>query len=145
MAEMCASALRRGITEIAFTEHFDAHPLDRCHHYYRPAEFFEQVAAARARFGPQGLAIRAGVELGEPHIYRDEHAPVLAQYPYDVVLGSLHWLGNHNLFDHEYFRSHDLESVLDAYFSELEQMVRAGGFDVLAHPDVFKRLSLIHI
>lgn len=141
MTAMCQSALERGITEIAFTEHFDGHPLDICRHYYQPAQYFERLAAARERFAPQGLAIRAGVELGEPHIYHAEQVPVLDQYPYDIVLGSLHWIGNDNVFDRDYFRTHDLKSVLEAYFTELEQVVRAGGFDVLAHADVFKRAA----
>lgn len=141
MAEMCQSALDHGISEIAFTEHFDGHPKDSCHMYYNPAQYFANIEAVRLEFATSDLTIRAGVELGEPHRYGDVYAPVLERYPYDVVLGSLHWLGDSIMFDRDYFVIHDEEDVYSAYFTELEQMVRVGGFDVLAHADVFKRVA----
>lgn len=141
MAQMCQAALDRGIHEIAFTDHFDVHPKDHCGLYYRPDRYFEVLEAAREQFGPLGLAIRAGVEVGEPHRFGDTHAPVLEKYPYDIVLGSLHWLGDMSMFNRNYFRSYKLEEVLTAYFGELQQMIRAGGFDVVAHVDVFKRVG----
>jgi histidinol-phosphatase (PHP family) len=87
------------------------------------------------------LTIRAGIELGEPHIYHAVQQPVLAQYPYDLVLGSLHWIGDDLMFDRAYFQSRTPDEAIRPYFTELAAMVRAGGFDVLAHPDVFKRIG----
>ena len=99
MAEMCQSALGRGIPEIAFTEHFDPKPEDICAGFYDPAGYFDALEAARRVFGPQGLTIRAGVEVGELHRYRAIVQPVLEAWPYDLVLGSLHWSGENNIFD----------------------------------------------
>lgn len=141
MAEMCQSALRRGIPEIAFTEHFDPKPEDICAGFYDPAAYFDALFAARQTFGPQGLTIRAGVEVGEMHRYRDVVQPVLEAWPYDIVLGSLHWSGENSVFDEDYFRRTPPETAIPAYFGELAEMVRGGGFDVLAHADVFKRIA----
>lgn len=141
MAEMCQTALNRGILEIAFTEHYDLNPNDSCNTFYNPTRYFETLEAARREFGPQGLTIRAGVELGEFHCYRDTIQPVLETWPYDVVLGSLHWVGENLMFDPQYFRTHPAHEAVPAYFAELEMMVRGGGFDVLSHPDVIKRIA----
>jgi histidinol-phosphatase (PHP family) len=142
MAAMCAAALERGLREIAFTEHYDLNPGDQCPGYYQPARFFEQLEAARAEFAGQGLAIRAGVEIGEPHIYAEAHRAVLDRWPYDVVLGSLHWTGGEfSVFDRSYYASRGPAEAFGRYFAELVEMVRAGGFEILAHVDVVKRVG----
>lgn len=141
MAQMCRSALAAGIFEIAFTEHFDPKPEDVCHDFYNPAVYFENLAAARQEFAPLGLTIRAGVELGEYHLYQDVQKPVLDAWPYDFVFGSLHWVGDENVFDEGYFRSHSLREIAEAYYTEMLRMVRFGGFNVLTHPDVIKRVA----
>lgn len=141
MAEMCRAALRRGIGEIAFTEHFDPKPEDICAGYYQPAAYSRALEATRREFEPQGLTVRAGVELGEHHLYRDVHQPVLDAYPYDFVLGSLHWVGDDSVFDDAFYRAHPPRDAFARYFAELERMVRFGGFDVLAHADVVKRTA----
>ena len=141
MAQMCRSALDKGIYEIAFTEHFDPKPEDLCYEFYNADTYFNNLDAARREFEPLGLTIRAGVELGEHHIYHAVHRPVLDAYPYDVVLGSLHWLGDDLVFDEAFFRAHAPRDVYEAYFTELAALARFGGFDVLSHPDVFKRAA----
>ncbi len=141
MADMCRSALARGIPEIAFTEHFDPKPEDICAGYYQPDVYFAALEEARREFAPQGLTIRAGVELGEYHRYSAVHNPVLDAWPYDIALGSLHWVGEASIFDANHFRAHTPREAFEAYFSELAAMVRFGGFDVLAHADVVKRAA----
>ncbi|NDJ78991.1 MAG: histidinol-phosphatase HisJ family protein [Chloroflexi bacterium] len=141
MPQMCRSALDKGIHEIAFTEHFDLVPGDEGAYYYKPDVYFSLLETARELFAPEGLTIRAGVELGEFHRYADVMQPVLDAYPYDFVLGSLHWVGNDTIFDERYFQREAADDVIPAYFTELLAMVRHGGFDVLAHADVFKRTA----
>ncbi len=141
MAQMCQSALDKGIYEIAFTEHFDPKPDDPCFDFYDPAAYFDNLEAARRMFEPLGLTIRAGVELGEYHLFHAQHDPVLAAYPYDVALGSLHWIGDTMVFDEALFRGHAPRDIYAAYFTELAALARFGGFDVLSHPDVFKRAA----
>jgi histidinol-phosphatase (PHP family) len=141
MAEMCGAALALGMSEIAFTEHFDLHPLDYCVNFYKPDDYFEKLENVRRVFAPQGLTIRAGVEVGEYHLYHDTAKPVLDAWPYDLVLGSLHWVGNDSIFDPAYFSGHTPQTTIAPYFTELLALVRFGGFDVLSHPDVFKRVA----
>jgi histidinol-phosphatase (PHP family) len=141
MAEMCRSALAKGLHEVSFTEHFDVHPLDSCTGYYQPDRYFSTLDAVRREFEPQGLTVRAGVEVGEIHRWPELIQPVLEGYPYDLVLGSLHWVGDLNVFDNQFYRAAPPEDTIPAYFIELEAMARHGGFEVLSHPDVIKRVA----
>src|SRR5258708_17442572 len=141
MAEMCRAAIQKGIPEIAFTEHFNRKPEDMCYGKYDPAPFFRDVEACRAEFGPQGLMVKAGIEVGEMHLYRDQVDPVLSAWPYDLVLGSLHWNNGESIFERSYFQKRDLRSAAREYFAKLTQMVDEGGFNIMSHMDVLKRMG----
>ena len=139
MAEMCRGALRRGIAEIGFTEHFDLHPDEPQRDWFRLEPWARELEQCRAQFDGQ-LRIRAGVEIGEPHLFPAEAQELLAGYPFDYCLGSLHWVGRQVVFDQEYFRR-PAEEAYRLYFEELERMTRLGGFDILSHFDVLVRVG----
>lgn len=139
MIEMCERAVKIGLREVAFTDHFNNHLLDIDLGFYDPKRYFDDIEYCQAQF-PQ-LTILAGIEIGEPHRWQRKIRPVLANYPYDIVLGSLHWVGNENLFNETYFRARQPLRAYQDYFVELRRMVEHGGFDVLAHADLPKRLG----
>ncbi len=141
MAEMCRTAIQKGIKEIAFTEHFNQKPEDVCYAKYDPERYFRDLEACRAEFGPQGLTIKAGIEVGEMHLYREQVDAVLNAWPYDLVLGSLHWNNGESVFERSYFEKRDLQSAAREYFAELTRMVEAGGFNIMSHLDVIKRMG----
>lgn len=136
--EMCGWAIGIGLQEVAFTEHADFEPADNCAGYFRPAAYFQAIEAARRRYGDR-LTIRAGVEVGEPHRYLDETAELLDAYPFDFVLGSLHWVDGYPGFSSQFFDGRPVEAAWRSYFEELVRMCEAGDFDVLAHLDLPKR------
>ena len=141
MADMCRAAIQNGIPEIAFTEHFNRKPEDMCYEKYDPAPYFRDLEACRAEFGPQGLIVKAGIEVGEMHLYRDQVNAVLNAWPYDLVLGSLHWNNGESVFERSYFQKRDLPGAAREYFAELTEMVEAGGFNIMSHLDVIKRMG----
>lgn len=140
MAEMCRAAIAKGLPEIGFTEHFDHHPKDDCRGYYKPAEWWAELEKCRAEFAGR-LSLRAGIEIGETHIYHAEAQAMLARYPYDYALGSLHWIGPESIFDVKFFESHSEAEAFRLFYTELEELTRVGGFDSLSHFDVPVRTS----
>ncbi|MHB8626828.1 MAG: histidinol-phosphatase HisJ family protein [Aggregatilineales bacterium] len=141
MADMCAEALRKHIPEIAFTEHFDRVRTGMCFEKYDADGFFRSIQECRTRFGAQGLTVKAGVEVGEIHLNRAEVDEVLSAHPYDLVLGSLHWVRGENIFERPYFQKRDPRTAARDYFAELTEMVDGGGFNIMSHMDVFKRMG----
>jgi histidinol-phosphatase (PHP family) len=139
IVEQCLSAIQKGLPEIGVTDHFDLHPGDECAGFFRPIEWAAELDRARREFEGR-LIIRAGIELGEPHIYQAECQALLASYPFDYALGSLHWVGDEIIFDRHYFRRSPDEAY-GLFFEELERMTRVGGFDVLSHFDVVVRVG----
>jgi len=141
MADMCRSALQKGIPEIAFTEHLNRKREDICYNKYDPERYFKDIEACRNEFGPQGLTVKSGVEIGELHLYRDEVLPILNNYPYDVVLGSLHWNHGESIFERPYFQKRTPKDAAKEYFGEMVEMIEGGGFSILSHMDVPKRMG----
>lgn len=138
MAEMCRGAINNGLSEIGFTDHYDLHPGESCPDWFRPEEWFAELERCRAEFAGQ-LTLRAGIEIGEPHIYRAQAQAMIGRLPFDFVLGSLHWVSSETIFDPSYFRRPQAEAYR-LFFEELERMTRisdrVGGFDILSHFDV---------
>lgn len=135
MADMCRSAIAQGIPEIGFTEHYDLHPNEPCRDWFRAKAWWAELERCRVEFADR-LTIRAGIEIGEPHLFRQETEDLLAQLPFDYVLGSLHWVRSESVFDPAYFRSRSSNEAYEAFFIELEEMTRSGDFDILSHFDV---------
>ncbi len=136
MADMCRAAVAQGIQEIGFTEHFDLHPGEKeCRDWFRLDAWAAELERMRAEFAGH-LTIRAGIEIGEPHRFQAEARAMLARYPFDYALGSLHWVGDDSMFDKRFFEQTPYAEAFRLFYEELERMTRVGGFDILSHFDV---------
>lgn len=79
----------------------------------------------------------AGIEFGEPHLY-SEHLLGLAKYPYDFIIGSIHWIGD--MFPCQKVREqYSTKEFYTLYWQEVLKTVKVGGFDALGHMDFPKR------
>ncbi len=139
MSEMCRAAVDVGIAEIGFAEHFDLYPEDEAPDWFRLEPWASDLESCRTEFGGR-LTVRAGIEVGEPHLFRQGTREMLERYPFDLVLGSLHWFGGLHAFRRDVF-ARPAEQVFKLYFEELREMTAQGGFDILAHLDVPARVA----
>ncbi|MDW8394926.1 MAG: histidinol-phosphatase HisJ family protein [Anaerolineae bacterium] len=138
MAEQCQAALQRRLHQIAFTEHEDYNPDDPTSFYFRHEAYLREVERCRQAFGTS-LVIRAGIEISEPHRHAARAGRVLAEYPWDFVLGSLHWVTPEvDSYRPQFFTTWcdgDWRLAFRRYFTEMIALARDGDFDVLAHLD----------
>lgn len=142
MPSMCHAAVEKGIPEIGFSEHLDLMPEDRGYASFRVGAWWEELVWCRETFRDR-LTIRAGLEVGELHRFRESADEVIQRFPWDYVLGALHWVDSESVFDRAYFRR-PVDAAYRDYFRELRRLVEPGGFDVLAHMDVVKRYGVTH-
>ncbi len=78
MELMCLAARERALPEIGFTEHYDLHPREAARDYFRPRPWWDEIIRCRDKFASD-LRIRAGVEIGEPHLFQAEAQALLAR------------------------------------------------------------------
>jgi histidinol-phosphatase (PHP family) len=164
LANICDVANAAGITEIAITEH--------CHRFTRIVDevfphwehdgnetllaaaihavevenggdldrYVEALVSAQDR----GLPLLIGIEVDRIPGAIEPMKNVLDEYPFDVRLGSVHWLGSW-LFD-DYLNpafaaewaTRDHTQVWTSYIDAIEELAHSGLADVLAHLDVIK-------
>ncbi len=136
MREQCLAAIHNHIEQIAFTEHEENNPKEEQPFSFHPSAYMAELARCRQEFGTQ-LTIRAGIEISEPHRYAEATERVLAQYDWDYVLGSLHWLSpDINVISETFFElTADWHDSFRAYFRETQVLAQRGDFDALAHLD----------
>jgi histidinol-phosphatase (PHP family) len=137
-------AAERGIDEIGFTEHvyyFEQtrhlwsmpYHLERCVYDIEP--YVDAVVEAKRRGYPVKLGIEVDYEPGR----EDETAEALAPYPWDYVLGSIHFLDGLSIdSEPSLVESVGAERAWARYYDTLGQAARSGLFDSLAHPDLVK-------
>ncbi len=139
--EMCRRAVELGLPEIGFSEHWDVGPYEEVTRFLQPAEWWEELQRLRQFFAGR-LTIRTGIEIAEPHLYPEDTAAMLASLPFDYILGSVHFVGPHMMFDEKYFSQCTADEVYLPYFAELEKMVRQADLDIVAHFDVPSRTGI---
>lgn len=140
MVAMIMAARSMGLTGITFTEHAEWYPGDEAYGYLDLDAYFAELDAARDRYG-KTLMVLAGVELGNPHDFPDAVTAMLRQWPFDLVIGSVHWLDNMAGWEAPIFREYGIEGMYRRYFDELLRMVEVADFDVLGHLDLVRRDS----
>jgi len=164
VAAYCEQAQSEGVVEIALTEHL---------HRFRQADevfggwwesepdspvraaiaafwereqggdldrYVEVVLAAKAAGLPVVLGLEVDFHRGRMH----EVAAILDGYPFDVLLGSVHWIGAWGFDDVgndavlAEWDARAVEDVWDAYADAIDELADSGVCDVLAHPDLCK-------
>lgn len=130
---MFTRGLEFGLEAMAITEHAEWHKGDRG--FPRVEEYFHAMMAGRKKFLPLGLTIYTGVELGNPHTYAHQAHDLLHEFPFDIVIGSVHWLYDVNIHDAAVFQGNDLNTVYTDYFNEARRLCEGFPIDILAHFD----------
>jgi histidinol-phosphatase (PHP family) len=133
----CQTAIARGLSEIAFTDHLDFGP-DESSGYFRAADYLTAIERCRERHKGR-LVVRAGVEVGEPHLFPAQASAVVANGDFDIVLGSAHYAHSMQAAWLEDFFEQPLRQAYEAYFGQVADLCAAGDFDVLGHLDLVKR------
>jgi histidinol-phosphatase (PHP family) len=137
MEAACQAAIARGMSEIAFTDHLDFGPDDSSG-YFHAAEYLAAIDRCRVRYDGR-LVVRAGVEVGEPHLFAAEASAVVANGDFDIVLGSAHYADGLQAAWLEDFFEQPLRQAYESYFRQVVDLSAAGDFDVLGHIDLVKR------
>jgi histidinol-phosphatase (PHP family) len=164
LAAYCERAQAGGVVEIALTEHLfrfvqadrllrgfwesDPDPaLRRSMETYwddhARADLDTYVACVLAA-KDAGLPVVLGLEVDYYQGRMDDVAQLLAGYPFDVLLGSVHWLGAWRFDDVDdatsmaQWTARDVDVAWDDYTAAMEELAATGVCDVLAHPDLVK-------
>jgi histidinol-phosphatase (PHP family) len=163
IAAYCEHARAAGVVEVALTEHLfrfhqsralidglfaDEPPtlrrsMDAYWDHHARTDLDDYVELALAAKGA-GLPVVVGLEVDHYRGRMDEVHALLSGYPFDVLLGSVHWIGAWR-FDDISDATHmaewsvrDVDTTWAEYTEAIEELAESGTCDVLAHPDLVK-------
>ena len=140
MEEYCKKGIEIGLAEIVFTEHFDLNPFDTGLGLFNYQKYTQEIEECREKYGDK-IQIKKGLELGEPHLYVQEHGDFFVEKSFDFLLGSVHYLGD-DLLDAPF--SLEERALYLKYFQEILKTAQQGNYHVLGHLDVLKRYVPSH-
>jgi len=134
----------RVVDEIGFTEHVYyfrqtgdlwslPYQLERC--VYDLDAYVDAVVEAKRLDFP----VKLGLEVDYVPGSERETFDLLEPYPWDYLLGSVHWIEGHSVDSKPGLWAHvPVAEVWRRYFIALRGAARSGLFDVLSHPDLVK-------
>ena len=141
--EVCESAIRKGLKEIAITDHFEPTIMDQRCESYRPNDSWVEIIKANEIFKGK-LKIKMGVELGQPHLFLNTSKQLINSVPYDYVIGSAHKFPSGVDVSQIDYSTVTLEDVCHLYINQIKQLVNQGDFDCVGHIDLIKRYCTNH-
>lgn len=130
--DICEEALRKGLHEIAITDHYDLFTDGK---YARNVDFkslYEDITKAKELYSGR-LIVKAGIELGQPQVRLNESQDFLSIYDLDFVIGSVHNLEDALDVGEYDFRKKDIQALYFKYLEALTDMAIKCDFDVMGH------------
>ena len=165
VARYCKQAIAEGAHEIAITEHLFRfrRAVDALGSFWERSLPSDEMAASMASYvehhahadldayvellqaaKSHGLPVKLGIEVDYYPGQMDLIEALLADYPFDLVLGSVHWVDAWR-FDHvedalqmAQWERASVEASWDAYCAALDELAATKTCDVLAHLDLIK-------
>ncbi len=164
IAAYCAKASSLGISEIAITEHLfrfkqslslldavvageaDVEMADSMKAYFGfhatmdIDRYVESIQDAKNA----GLPVKLGLEMDYYRGSMDGVSAMLSEYPFDAILGSVHWLGTWRFDDLDdplsmgRWSTVSLDAIWKQYEESIEELTETASCDIIAHPDLIK-------
>jgi histidinol-phosphatase (PHP family) len=162
--EYVRAGAERGVTAICITEHLfrfeeaykllygwwdeDPDPVlaGLCANYWKDhvsgsvADYVRVVEAAKSA----GVPVLLGLEMDWIHGREDALREFLAPYDWDIVLGSVHYVGAWGIDDDAFlfeWERRDVARAWSDYGVLMKELAESGLVDALTHPDVVKKFG----
>ena len=164
IAAYCEAAAAEGVTELALTEHanrfrdvldlygsfWTKSPHERTaqamtdYFEFTSRNSLEEYVTLAKLAQDEGLPVKIGLEVDYVRGRMDVISEYYAQFPFDVLIGSVHWLGTWAFDDYDdpvqlaEWSHRDVDQAWADYTIAFEELAASNAVDVLAHPDLIK-------
>ncbi|OEH86815.1 hypothetical protein BHU72_00665 [Desulfuribacillus stibiiarsenatis] len=150
LREYVERAVELGFHEIGLSDHFPLFhiPAERrlpeiTMEMHQLEEYVQEAIALKQEFAQQ-IDVKVGIEADYVPEWEDYLANQLRQYPFDYVLGSVHFIGEWDHSDsrctHEW-DNRDVDQVYRHYYALVKAAAESKIYDSIAHFDVIKRFN----
>jgi histidinol-phosphatase (PHP family) len=152
LEEYVQQGIELGLDQLGLSDHMPLLHVDPATYYSGMAmpmeelpRYFEECVYVRDKYKDQ-IDIRIGLEGDYIEGYEDQIERIVTAYPWDYVIGSVHFLGEWDISDSRQLHGWDdrkVEDVYLQYYSMVQKAAQTGFYHYLGHIDVIKRFGKV--
>ena len=144
--EYAQQALKLGLQEIGFSDHspllcYDDPKVTMGLHQL--PQYHRLIEDVRTQYKGK-LGIKIGIEADFLIGYEEKTRTILQSYPYDYVIGSVHFIkdwGFDNPDEQKKWQSQNVDEIYCLYYELLRKSAQAKLFDIMGHVDLVKKFG----
>ncbi len=141
-----------GLDQLGLSDHMPLLHVDPADYYPGMAmameelpRYVEECLALKDRYKGD-IDIRVGLEGDFIEGYEADIERIVQMYPWDYVIGSVHFLGRWDISDSrqlEEWKGRDVDEVYRRYYDAVQKAAKSGFYDYIGHIDVIKRFGYL--
>ena len=145
VTDYISEAKRKGLSEVGFSDHlpFVTHRDPRYTMALSELPAYQRDIES-AKGSNKDLSIKVGIEADFMEGKISEIKELIQAYPYDFVIGSVHFIKKWAFDDpreKEKWDHADVDQVYQRYYDLLQQSARSGLYDIMGHVDLVKKFG----
>jgi histidinol-phosphatase (PHP family) len=139
-----------GLTQLGLSDHLPLIHVDPANYYPEMAmpmvelpRYVEECLSLKERYRGT-IDLRVGLEADYIEGYEEQIRELLSPYPWDYLIGSVHFLGEWDITDHRQVHGWEGKDVLEVYhryYDAVRKSALSGLYDIIGHMDVIKRFG----
>lgn len=150
LSEYIESAIAQGMEEIGLSDHMPLLHVDPAAYYPEMAmpmdelpRYVEECLLLKERYKGQ-IRVKVGLEGDFIEGYEEPVRRIVEAYPWDYVIGSVHFLGTWDVTDFRQVHNWDGKKAIDVYeryYDAIAKAAATGMYDYIGHIDAIKRFG----
>lgn len=139
-----------GLSEIGLSDHMPLLHVNPDTYYPGIAmtldelpRYVEEALALKEKYRGQ-IDVKVGLEGDYIEGWEEKIEKIVQGYPWDYVIGSVHFLGEWDISDYRQvhnWEGQDVFAVYERYYKAIGQAAKTGFYDIIGHLDVIKRFN----
>src|SRR5699024_3803772 len=144
MEETIQTAIKKGLSEICFTEHVDVYYPDTSIVFELDLPRYAKAVIDMQEKYRRQITIKKGIENGvQPHLL-DNCETLVKQNEFDFVICSMHTADKKDLHSGNFFADRTASEAYQIYYEELLYCVQHfSAYNILSHIDLVKRYQTL--
>lgn len=150
LEEYVQRGIELGLQRLGLSDHLPLIHVDPASYYPEMAmpmaelpRYVEECLTLKERY--RGVIdLRVGLEADYIEGYEEQIREILSPYPWDYLIGSVHFLGEWDITDHRQVHGWEGKDALEVYrlyYDAVKKSALSGLYDIIGHMDVIKRFG----
>ena len=150
LEEYVKQGIAIGLEQLGLSDHMPLLHVDPATYYTGMAlpmdelpRYVEECLSLREKYRDQ-IDIRIGLEGDYIEGYEEQIGRIVQEYPWDYVIGSVHFLGEWDISDSRQQHGWEGKRIVDVYeqyYDAVQKAAKSGFYSYLGHLDVIKRFG----